>query len=140
MKGGEQIEASMKDINSKSRAFVEQYYSTFDGNREGLANLYRENCVQCVKDEKIQGAQNIVAKLLSLSVKQCKHIITTVAWLPTRSDGGLIVFVRGTLVNLNDGTIVRDGTFVNDGIILDGGKRAFEFSQVCLVISIPMFP
>ncbi|GMY22716.1 nuclear transport factor 2B [Fagus crenata] len=61
-----------------SKAFVEHYYSTFDSNRVALAKLYQEGSMLTFEGQKIQGSQNIVAKLTTLPFQQCKHNITTV--------------------------------------------------------------
>nr|XP_009759023.1 PREDICTED: nuclear transport factor 2-like [Nicotiana sylvestris] len=78
-------------------AFVEHYYSTFDSNRAGLANLYQENSMLSFEGVKIQGAQHIVAKLTSLPFQQCKHQINTVDCQPSGPIGGMLVFVSGNL-------------------------------------------
>ena len=67
-----------------SKAFVEHYYSTFDLNRAALANLYQEGSMLTFEGQKIQGSQNIVAKLTTLPFQQCKHNITTVDCQPSR--------------------------------------------------------
>ncbi|KAD0890837.1 hypothetical protein E3N88_43582 [Mikania micrantha] len=54
------------DPDAVSKAFVEHYYSTFDTNRSGLANLYQESSMLTFEGQKIQGSQNIVNKLTSL--------------------------------------------------------------------------
>ncbi|CAN6471817.1 unnamed protein product [Victoria cruziana] len=47
--------------------------------------------------QKIQGAQNITAKLTSLPFQQCQHSITTVDCQPSGPAGGMLVFVSGNL-------------------------------------------
>ncbi|KAI3520670.1 hypothetical protein L1887_10120 [Cichorium endivia] len=47
------------DPDALSKAFVEHYYSTFDTNRAGLANLYQESSMLTFEGQKIQGSQNI---------------------------------------------------------------------------------
>ncbi|CAN6464715.1 unnamed protein product [Victoria cruziana] len=47
--------------------------------------------------QKIQGAQNIAAKLTSLPFQQCQHSITTVDCQPSGPAGGMLVFVSGNL-------------------------------------------
>ncbi|TYG80017.1 hypothetical protein ES288_D02G183300v1 [Gossypium darwinii] len=84
------------DPDAVAKAFVEHYYSTFDANRAGLANLYQEGSMLTFEGQKIQGSQSIVAKLTSLPFQQCKHNITTVDCQPSGS-GGMLVFVSGNL-------------------------------------------
>ncbi|XP_022734701.1 nuclear transport factor 2-like isoform X2 [Durio zibethinus] len=84
------------DPDTVAKAFVEHYYRTFDANRAGLANLYQEGSMLTFEGQKIQGSQNIVAKLTSLPFQQCQHNITTVDCQPSGA-GGMLVFVSGTL-------------------------------------------
>ncbi|OVA17482.1 Nuclear transport factor 2 [Macleaya cordata] len=85
------------DPDAVSKAFVEHYYTTFDTNRGNLANLYQESSMLTFEGEKIQGSQNIVAKLAGLPFQQCKHNITTVDCQPSGPVGGMLVFVSGNL-------------------------------------------
>lgn len=65
--------------------------------------------------QKIQGSQQIVAKLTNLPFQQCKHSITTVDCQPSGPSGGMLVFVSGNLQ-------------------LAGEQHALKFSQVyCLI-------
>lgn len=101
------------DPDAVAKAFVEHYYSTFDANRSGLANLYQDSSMLTFEGQKIQGSQNIVAKLTSLPFSQCKHNITTVDCQPSGPAAGMLVFVSGTLQ-------------------LAGEQHALKFSQVFL--------
>ncbi|GMP57581.1 hypothetical protein CsSME_00021605 [Camellia sinensis var. sinensis] len=101
------------DPDAVAKAFVEHYYSTFDANRAGLANLYQESSMLTFEGQKIQGSQNIVAKLTSLPFQQCQHSITTVDCQPSGPAGGMLVFVSGNLQ-------------------LAGEQHALKFSQVCV--------
>ncbi|KAL7188698.1 hypothetical protein ACSBR1_038541 [Camellia fascicularis] len=85
------------DPDVVAKAFVEHYYSTFDVNQAGLANLYQELSMLSFKGQKIQGSQNIVAKLTSLPFQQCQHSITTVDCQPSGPTGDMLVFVSGNL-------------------------------------------
>lgn len=99
------------DPDSVAKAFVDHYYSTFDSNRAGLANLYQEASMLSFEGVQIQGAQSIVAKLTSLPFQQCKHHINTVDCQPSGPAGGMLVFVSGNLQ-------------------LPGEQHALKFSQV----------
>ncbi|KAB1201268.1 Nuclear transport factor 2 [Morella rubra] len=103
------------DPDQLSRAFVEHYYTTFDANRAGLASLYQEESMLTFEGQKIQGSQNIVAKLTSLPFQQCQHSITTVDCQPSGPVGGMLVFVSGNLQ-------------------LAGEQHALKFSQVWLLV------
>ncbi|MBA0849577.1 hypothetical protein Goshw_017640 [Gossypium schwendimanii] len=107
------------DPDAVAKAFVDHYYSTFDANRAGLANLYQEGSMLTFEGQKIQGSQSIVAKLTSLPFQQCKHNITTVDCQPSGA-GGVLVFVSGTLQ-------------------LAGEQHALKFSQVALFASFILF-
>ncbi|XP_052191141.1 nuclear transport factor 2A-like isoform X2 [Diospyros lotus] len=85
------------DPDSVAKAFVDHYYSTFDTNRGGLANLYQDSSMLSFEGQKFQGAQNIAAKLASLPFHQCQHSITTVDCQPSGPAGGMLVFVSGNL-------------------------------------------
>ncbi|MBA0721526.1 hypothetical protein Golax_009059 [Gossypium laxum] len=100
------------DPDAVAKAFVEHYYTTFDANRAGLANLYQDGSMLTFEGQKIQGSQSIVAKLTSLPFQQCQHSITTVDCQPSGA-GGMLVFVSGTLQ-------------------LAGEQHALKFSQVII--------
>ncbi|CAN6975798.1 unnamed protein product [Brassica rapa subsp. trilocularis] len=105
------------DPDAVAKAFVEHYYTTFDSNRAGLVSLYQEGSMLTFEGQKIQGSQNIVAKLTSLPFQQCKHNITTVDCQPSGPAGGMLVFVSGNLQ-------------------LAGEQHALKFSQVSFPPSI----
>ncbi|THG11672.1 hypothetical protein TEA_005919 [Camellia sinensis var. sinensis] len=115
--GGESVAAAM-DPDAVAKAFVEHYYSTFDANRAGLANLYQESSMLTFEGQKIQGSQNIVAKLTSLPFQQCQHSITTVDCQPSGPAGGMLVFVSGNLQ-------------------LAGEQHALKFSQMFHLMPTP---
>ncbi|KAL4358359.1 hypothetical protein AHAS_Ahas09G0278800 [Arachis hypogaea] len=50
-----------------------------------------------VAGQKIQGAQNIIAKLTSLPFNQCLHSITTVDCQPSSADSNMLVFLSSNL-------------------------------------------
>ncbi|KAL4331633.1 hypothetical protein AHAS_Ahas13G0519600 [Arachis hypogaea] len=81
------------DADALAKAFVEHYYTTFDNNRAGLVNLYQDSSMLTFEGQKIQGAQNIVAKLTSLPFNQCLHSITTVDCQPSSAPNGMLVFM-----------------------------------------------
>lgn len=85
------------DPDALSKAFVEHYYTTFDGNRPALVGLYQEGSMLTFEGEKIQGAQAISAKLNGLAFQQCKHNVSTVDCQPSGPAGGMVVFVSGNL-------------------------------------------
>ncbi|KAL0814567.1 hypothetical protein Bca101_071010 [Brassica carinata] len=108
------------DPDAVAKAFVEHYYTTFDSNRAGLVSLYQEGSMLTFEGQKIQGSQNIVAKLTSLPFQQCKHNITTVDCQPSGPAGGMLVFVSGNLQ-------------------LAGEQHALKFSQADVESRIDLF-
>ncbi|XP_027919743.1 nuclear transport factor 2B [Vigna unguiculata] len=106
------------DPDTLAKAFVEHYYSTFDNNRQGLANLYQDASMLTFEGQKIQGAPSIVAKLTSLPFQQCLHSITTVDCQPSGVNGGMLVFVSGNLQ-------------------LAGEQHALKFSQMFHLMPTP---
>ncbi|KAG0581148.1 hypothetical protein M758_4G232000 [Ceratodon purpureus] len=106
------------DPDSLSKAFVEHYYSTFDTNRPALAGLYQDGSMLTFEGEKIQGAQQIGAKLNSLPFTQCKHNVSTVDCQPSGPAGGMVVFVSGNLQ-------------------LQGEEHLLKFSQMFHLIPTP---
>ncbi|KAL0327382.1 UNVERIFIED_CONTAM: Nuclear transport factor 2B [Sesamum angustifolium] len=99
------------DPDAVAKVFVDHYYSTFDTNRAGLANLYQDSSMLSFEGQKIQGSQTITAKLTSLPFQQCQHAITTVDCQPSGPAGGMLVFVlmfhlmptpQGSFYVLND--------------------------------------
>lgn len=99
------------DPDAVAKAFVEHYYSAFDSDRSGLGNLYQDASMLTFEGQKIQGSQNIVAKLTSLPFQQCQHSITTVDCQPSVPAGSMLVFVSGNLQ-------------------LPGEQHSLKFSQV----------
>ncbi|BBN13169.1 hypothetical protein MPTK1_6g01400 [Marchantia polymorpha subsp. ruderalis] len=85
------------DPDSVAKAFVDHYYATFDTVRVNLLGYYQDASMLTFEGEKIQGAQNIYAKLTSLPFQQCKHHTTTVDCQPSGTAGGMLVFVSGNL-------------------------------------------
>ncbi|KAL2903700.1 Nuclear transport factor 2B [Bienertia sinuspersici] len=105
------------DPDTVAKQFVEHYYTTFDANRPGLANLYQDTSMLTFEGQKIQGVQNITAKLTSLPFQQCQHSITTVDCQPSGT-GGMLVFVSGNLQ-------------------LSGEQHALKFSQMFHLMPTP---
>lgn len=94
---------------AEAKRFVENYYSTFDANREGLVNLYRQRSVLKIDGRKIQGKEAILAKLTSLP-QPCHHEFAefscnTYRLAPASASASVAVWV-----------LVRGGTWL-------GGKK-----------------
>ncbi|KAK1438768.1 hypothetical protein QVD17_04578 [Tagetes erecta] len=106
------------DPDALAKIFVEHYYKTFDTNRAGLANLYQDASMSTFEGHKIQGSNNIVARLTSLPFQQCKHTFTTVDCQPSGPVSGMLVFVSGSLQ-------------------ISGEQHALKFSQMFHLMPTP---
>ncbi|KAG8503585.1 hypothetical protein CXB51_001579 [Gossypium anomalum] len=123
------------DPDAVAKAFVDHYYSTFDANRAGLANLYQEGSMLTFEGQKIQGSQSIVAKLTSLPFQQCKHNITTVDCQPSGA-GGVLVFVSGTLQLAGEQHALKfsQSPYFRDVVVIGGGRSLLNWMNVgCLI-------
>uniref|UniRef100_M8AVF3 Nuclear transport factor 2 n=1 Tax=Aegilops tauschii TaxID=37682 RepID=M8AVF3_AEGTA len=85
------------DPDSVSKAFVQHYYQTFDSNRAALVGLYQDGSMLTFEGEKFGGPAAIAGKLGSLPFQQCQHKIDTVDCQPSGPQGGVLVFVSGTI-------------------------------------------
>ncbi|ELR17780.1 nuclear transport factor 2, putative [Acanthamoeba castellanii str. Neff] len=95
----------MSNPEEIAKAFANHYYNIFDTDRKNLASLYQDHSMLTFENDKIQGKNNIVNKLL-----QIKHAITTIDAQPT-AGGGILVFVCGNLA-------------------IDNSNQPLKFSQV----------
>ena len=109
------------DPDAVARAFVDHYYKTFDANRAALAGLYQDGSMLTFEGDKFLGAANIAGKIGSLPFQQCKHTIVTVDCQLSGPQGGVLVFVSGSIL-----------TGPND--------HPLKFSQVCSAPSHPPPP
>ena len=90
----------MMDLNQAKQiaeAFTTHFYNSFDADRNALANLYCDaSLLQFESSPVVMGKDEIVKKLVSLSMQTVKHIITTADGQPT-VDGGIMIHVLGQL-------------------------------------------
>lgn len=85
------------DPEAVGKAFLQYYYSLFESNRAGLANLYQDQSMLTFEGSKHQGPQAILQKLNTLPFKQCKVTPASMDFQPSVS-GGIIVFVTGHIL------------------------------------------
>ncbi|XP_062192169.1 nuclear transport factor 2-like [Phragmites australis] len=85
------------DPDAVAKAFVEHYYRTFDSNRAGLVGLYQEGSMLTFEGDKFLGPAAIAGKLGSLPFQQCQHTVITVDCQPSGPQGGMLVFVSGSI-------------------------------------------
>jgi hypothetical protein len=95
--GGGGGEVMAMDPDAVAKAFVDHYYRTFDTNRPALVGLYQETSMLTFEGEKFQGPNAIAGKLGSLPFQACEHNIVTVDCQPSGPQGGMLVFVSGSI-------------------------------------------
>jgi len=100
------------DPDAVAKAFVEHYYRTFDTNRAALVSLYQDTSMLTFEGQKLQGPAAIAGKLGSLPFQHCEHQIVTVDCQPSGPQGGMLVFVSGSIRTAPD-------------------EHPMKFSQVC---------
>jgi len=106
----------MADINTIAKQFTDFYYTTFDNNRGGLQNLYRDSSMMTWEGSQILGAANISEKLTTLPFEKVSHKVVTLDAQPSSPTmASLIVSVTGLL-------------------LVDDGTNPLQFSQVFQLI------
>ncbi|GBE82685.1 nuclear transport factor 2 [Sparassis latifolia] len=106
----------MADINTIAKQFTDFYYTTFDTNRGGLQNLYRDVSMLTWEGSQILGASSIAEKLTGLPFDKVVHKVVTLDAQPSSPTvASLIVSVTGLL-------------------LVDDGANPLQFSQVFQLI------
>ncbi|KAI0694161.1 nuclear transport factor 2 [Cerioporus squamosus] len=106
----------MADINAIAKQFTDFYYTTFDTNRAGLQNLYRDVSMLSWEGTPIMGASAISEKLTTLPFEKVQHKVTTMDAQPSSpSVASMIVSVTGLL-------------------LVDDSPNPLQFSQVFQLI------
>ncbi|KAJ2057474.1 Nuclear transport factor 2 [Coemansia aciculifera] len=89
----------MSNINDIAKQFVEYYYQCFDGDRSSLAPLYRDMSMMSWEGTQMQGAKNIVEKLVSLPFTRVVHKVTTIDAQPSLPNiNAVVIAVTGQLL------------------------------------------
>ncbi|KAK9470635.1 uncharacterized protein V1510DRAFT_422594 [Dipodascopsis tothii] len=89
------------DVNFQALAeeFTRFYYQQFDSDRSQLGNLYRGHSMLTFETSQLQGAADIIEKLVSLPFQKVQHRISTLDAQPSSpSMGSVIVMVTGELL------------------------------------------
>ncbi|OEJ81904.1 Nuclear transport factor 2 [Hanseniaspora osmophila] len=86
------------DFNTLAQQFTEFYYNQFDSDRTQLGNLYREQSMLTFETSQLQGAADIVEKLVSLPFAKVAHRITTLDAQPASPAGDVLVMITGDLL------------------------------------------
>ncbi|XVF25990.1 hypothetical protein REPUB_Repub13aG0261900 [Reevesia pubescens] len=86
-----------EQIDLVGKTFVDYYYHLFDNDRPSLSSLYQSSSMLTFEGQKIQGVEDITAKLNQLPFDQCRHLISTTDSQPSSFTGGIVVFVSGSL-------------------------------------------
>ncbi|KAJ2821767.1 Nuclear transport factor 2 [Coemansia furcata] len=89
----------MSNINDIAKQFADYYYQAFDSDRNNLAPLYRDASMMSWEGTQMQGAKNIVEKLVSLPFQRVVHKVTTIDAQPSLPNvNALIIAVTGQLL------------------------------------------
>ncbi|OMO76715.1 Nuclear transport factor 2 [Corchorus capsularis] len=96
-----------EQIDMVGKAFVDHYYHLFDNDRPSLSSLYQPSSMLTFEGQKIQGVDEIAAKLNQLPFDQCRHVISTIDSQPSSITGGIVVFVSGSLQLLGEEHLLR---------------------------------
>ncbi|KAJ2666493.1 Nuclear transport factor 2 [Coemansia sp. RSA 1199] len=84
----------MADINAVAKEFVTYYYQTFDSDRKSLLPLYRDVSMLTWEGTQLQGAPNIVEKIVRIA-----HKVTTIDAQPSLPNtNSVIINVTGQLM------------------------------------------
>ncbi|KAK9452485.1 hypothetical protein V1511DRAFT_507676 [Dipodascopsis uninucleata] len=87
------------NFQTLAEEFTNFYYKQFDSDRSQLGNLYREHSMLTFENSQMQGAKNIIEKLVSLPFQKVSHRISTLDAQPSSPDmGSVIVMVTGELL------------------------------------------
>ncbi|KAJ2969148.1 hypothetical protein NQ176_g8822 [Zarea fungicola] len=87
-----------KDYEDVAKQFIEFYYNQFDGDRNSLATLYRDQSMLTFESASVLGAKNITEKLVSLPFQKVKHQVATLDAQPGMIEGSIIILVTGQLL------------------------------------------
>jgi hypothetical protein len=85
----------MADVTALATAFLQHYYTHFNGDRAQLAVLYRAESMLTLAGEKMQGAAAIIPKLQSIPKCQAQPITWDCQPSPA---GGALILINGNLV------------------------------------------
>ncbi|KAI3402783.1 NTF2 [Candida oxycetoniae] len=85
------------DFNAVATEFCKFYYNQFDNDRSQLGNLYRSESMLTFETSQLQGARDIVEKLVSLPFQKVAHRISTLDAQPASPNGDILVMVTGEL-------------------------------------------
>nr|CDS33050.1 nuclear transport factor 2 [Hymenolepis microstoma] len=83
------------DFETIGPAFVNAYYGKLQQNRTDVVDMYHDCALMSYEGLKIQGKQNILKHIESLSWKTIKVDVSTCDFQPV--DNGYLVFVNGKL-------------------------------------------
>lgn len=86
------------DFNTVATEFCNFYYQQFDSDRTQLGNLYRDQSMLTFETSQLQGAKDIVEKLVSLPFQKVAHRISTLDAQPASPNGDILAMVTGELL------------------------------------------
>lgn len=79
-----------------AKAFVTQYYQCFDGNRETMVGLYREQSNLTFEGDAKRGRQQIMEKLRAMPAVM--HQVQSVEVQPSVTQNAILVFCTGSIL------------------------------------------
>ncbi|KAL4885086.1 hypothetical protein BJY04DRAFT_159372 [Aspergillus karnatakaensis] len=122
----------MADFANIAQQFVTFYYQTFDGNRAGLAGLYRDHSMLTFETSSAQGVSSIMEKLGGLPFQKVQHQVATLDAQPSSEQGGILVLVTGALlVDEEQKPMNYSQTFQ---LLPDGAGSYFVFNDIFRLI------
>lgn len=86
------------DFNTVATEFCTFYYQQFDSDRTQLGNLYRAESMLTFETSQLQGAKDIIEKLVSLPFQKVSHRVSTLDAQPASPAGDILVMVTGELL------------------------------------------
>ncbi|KAL4334113.1 hypothetical protein GQ457_07G028540 [Hibiscus cannabinus] len=109
-----------EEIDLVGKAFADHYNHVLDNDRPALSALYKPSSMLTFEGHKIQGVEDITAKLTSLPFDKCRHVISTVDSQPSTFTGGIVVFVSGSLQLAGDDPPLRYSQMFHFVSMLEG--------------------
>jgi hypothetical protein len=103
----------MPPFEQVGRGFSGQWYQCIAGNRAQLAGVYRNNSLVTWCNDRFQGIDQIMTKLVSLQFNQSQWKADEVDCQP-RNDGGVLVVTNGQ-------------------VRIDGEEHALRFNDVMIL-------
>ena len=86
------------DTNQVVVSFLDAYYKTMMNDRKSLVNFYTESSCMTYTGTEHKGLTQIMEKFNGMSFKSINYKFDNYDVQPSPSNGGLVIFVTGSLV------------------------------------------